>query len=327
MVGAADVLNMDKHRAYKDEQRVKILTERARVLNPDFSPQFSRDLKKHSVDLEDARKPPKKGDRFKVVVSGHVVEVWEFEQGVVTGKKGDKFNWDDNLYDPETGEILYPFDLEQKRIDDAGKESSYDPEVARRSNARRAKNELRRLILANFSNGSKFVTLTFRNGAVKDVTNVAECNGAFDKFMKRLRREYKDFRFARVIEFQDSNGRGAVHYHVLFEGLPYVKFDELAAIWGNGFIGINRIDHVDNVGAYVLKYMVKDMDDHRLFQKKAYSTSHNLVRPIVLYGAEAEEIIEKYLANKKAVFTNGYVSEYQGQITYQEFNLKRGDNN
>jgi len=56
-----------------------------------------------------------------------------------------------------------------------------------------------------------------------------------------------------VIQFQD---RGAIHYHMMSD-LPYIPKAKLSKIWGNGFIKINDITNVDNVGAYLIGYMNK----------------------------------------------------------------------
>jgi hypothetical protein len=262
-------------------------------------------------------KPTRSGERLKIIVSGPVVERWNYEIPVKVGKRLREI-------DPETGEVLNGGKTMQVELDADGNiiKKQLAKSEAKRHNSRRSKMQLRRIVLSNFENMDKFVTLTFRDGAVSDVQNVKECNGAFDKFIKRLRRKYGDFRYCRVIEFQDTNGRGAVHYHCIMT-LPYVRYEELGDTWGNGFIGINAIDHVDNVGAYIQKYMTKDFDDDRLAGAKAYATSQNLQRPIVLYGEEAEEINETFLAQKKEVFANEYVSEYQGNIQYTEYNTNR----
>jgi hypothetical protein len=294
---------------YKREQRAKYL---GRLMNPDFSPEFRDEIARNGTDADELRKPVDGKSKIKVIVSNHIVEVWEYDFGVKVGGHPIDPNAPkkEKIFDPETGEII----------------SDYDPLVAKRSNARRAKNEGRRLIISNFDNTSKFITLTFRDGSVSDVKDVRECNREFTLFIKRLRKRFGDFKYFKVIEFQDANGRGAVHYHFI-STLPFIHYDTLGKIWGHGFIGVNRIEHVDNIGAYVTSYMLKDFEDTRLSGEKAYSTSQNLTRPIVLYGSEAAEIIEVYLENKKEVFTNSYESEYQGQITYKEFNLQREGEN
>ena len=149
----------------------------------------------------------------------------------------------------------------------------------RRGNMQKARNRLRRLITANFDEHSKFITLTFK----ENLTDVKKANYEYMKFIQRLRYRYGDFKYIAVIEFQK---RGAVHYHMI-SNLPYIDNSKLCEIWGQGFVKINDIRHVDNVGA-----------------------SMQIVR---FYGLET----------KKAVFTNSYENEHLGMATYKEFNLKR----
>lgn len=80
----------------------------------------------------------------------------------------------------------------------------------------------------------------------------------------------------------------------MMSDLPYIPHEELEKIWGHGFVGINKIDHVDNVGAYMTRYMAEDMTDTRLMGEKSYSTSKNLLRPTEFVGDAAEEIIKMY---------------------------------
>lgn len=278
---------------------------------------FQKLARDRDFALEESKKKVRQGERVKIIVSGPVVERWVYEQPVKVGKRP-------RIIDPETGEIMNGGRLPDVELDENGdvvrKPRKVDP---KRTNARRSKMQLRRLVLANFCDRDKFVTLTFRDGAVEDVTDPRACNKAFDRFIKRLRRVYGAFRYCRVIEFQDANGRGAVHYHCIME-LPYVPFQTLTDTWDNGNVDITAIDHVDNVGAYIQKYMAKDMDDNRLAGLKAFATSQGMVRPITLYGREAEEIDEKVCRQKKEVFENSYESEYQGNIRYSEYNMNRG---
>lgn len=284
-------------------------------MNSSMTAEFVRELMQNRPAENELRSPVDRRSKFKVIVSGPVIEVYEYQEGVRHGKQGkpssrgdpERIRTEDGkTIDPETGEIVY------------------DRMAARMATMRLSKNTFRRVILMNFDAGSTFVTLTFRDGSVSDVTNVQKCNVAFDHFIKRMRRKYGSFKYARVIEFQDANGRGAVHYHLIFDGLPYIPYDQLADIWGNGFVGINRIDHVDNVGAYIRKYMAQDMEDKRLMGLKAYATSHGLKRPYEAYGVEAAELIDAYeLCNKKIVFANQYDSEHQGRTIYREYNLQR----
>ena len=156
----------------------------------------------------------------------------------------------------------------------------------------------------------------------ENVTGIKIANIEFKKFIQRLRNnpEYGFFKYLAVIQFQD---RGAIHYHML-ANLDYIDKDELSKIWGNGFVKINDITKVDNVGAYILGYMNKKINDKRLLRNKAYLISKNLDKPKELYGHKAKECMGKNdLWNKVPVYFNAYIAERYGKVTYKEFNLKR----
>ena len=144
----------------------------------------------------------------KVVVSSNVIEVYEYENPC----------W-------------YEFKGQGGRV--TGEYQSDRVEENRKLTTRRAREKIRRLALCNFDNCSKFITLTFRDGAVQDVTSVEQCNIQFKKFIRRLKevKGFKDLKYIAVIEFQDKNGRGAVHYHMICD-IPYVKQKELVELWG-----------------------------------------------------------------------------------------------
>lgn len=202
-----------------------------------------------------------------------------------------------------------------------------EKEKKKRWNGNQSKSNFRRLVLSNFTGATNFITLTF----AENITDVKQANKVFDTFMKRLRRKYgKDFKMAVVVEFQQ---KGRVHFHMLADlGITWQTESECRElerwfareIWQNGFVDLKDVQHVDNLGAYMSKYMVKRMDDERLAGKKAYRTSHNMDRPVILKGEAAAEIIALYtLEQKKEVYANSYESEYLGKITYKEYNLKR----
>lgn len=234
------------------------------------------------------------GEKFiKLIVTGHVVEVYTFDKMPVPSQANRS-------------------DREEKSDLDWLTDSKGD----KKQNSRKSRWNLMRLINSNFDEKSKFTTLTFAD----NIVDLDQAHIEFDKFMKKMRRRYGNFKYAAVVEFQK---RGAVHYHVISDW-PYIPNDELRKLWGNGFVRINQIEHVDNVGAYVSKYMSKAEPDIRLRQRKNYFTSKNLDRPVVIRGDQADPLIEMWkLEQKKAVFESGYSSEHHGLITYKQFNLKR----
>lgn len=156
--------------------------------------------------------------------------------------------------------------------------------------------------------------------------DVKACNAYFKKFVKRIKYRYPNFKYCAVIEFQDSNGRGAVHYHMVCN-LPYIKKNELADIWGGGFVKINAIDHVDNVGAYVIKYMTSDMDDKRLCGLQAYLHSRNLEKPVEVKSWGKNNIVwhdvHDEIENKTPTYYGEYMSDKAGKVEYYQFNDNR----
>ena len=222
----------------------------------------------------------------RVVCAGRVFERYVYEKPVIKG-------------------------LERKR---AGRSASFQTseEVKaenRNKTANRAKNTIKRYANAN-PQLTKFLTLTF----AQNIIDLDYARYEFDKFIKRLKTRYAKFSFQYivVVEFQK---RGAIHFHLLCN-LPYVQANTLAEIWSHGFINIQRLDNIDNVGSYITKYMTKDNFDERLCGRKCYSMSKNLNKPkCYTKDSDIEEIMQN-LDSVQNVFTAEYDSEYFGKVYY-----------
>lgn len=260
----------------------------------------------------------------KYVITGHILEIYDYEK-YCCGRGGKKAN------------------NEKEDIEDLKEEvknkilENYSNHNVVRSNM------IRRLACANFNKESSFITLTFDDKKVKhDIHNVKECNAEFKKFIKRLKRflennefykrmGYQELKYLAVIEFQDKNDRRAVHYHVLFN-LPFIDKDELARIWNLGFVYSENIKHVDNVGAYIIKYMTKDNEDERLMGLPAYLRSKNLIEPneIICLDEKLKEStdylkLDSLISNTYPVYEAEYETEFLGKCKYKQFNLERGE--
>lgn len=233
----------------------------------------------------------------KIVVSGNVTEVWRYEHlNVNSGGARER----------------------------TGKNDAHN--YANTQKMRR--NTIRQLVCTNFDvKYSKFVTLTFDNLRDFDITDVKACYAYFKNFIKRLQYRYKGFLYLAVVEFQDKRGRGAVHYHMICN-LPYIKKSELQKLWGAGFVKINVIDKVDNIGAYVVKYMTKDTDDKRLCGLKAYYHSRDLEQPVEVTNWRVPDVdvfasVSELIKSKTPVYSAKYTSENAGVIEYLQFNDTR----
>lgn len=234
----------------------------------------------------------------KLVKSGSVYELYEYEKSVHLGNKNNPL-----------GRKKQATEENKKRY--------------RKDTLASAKKTVRRLINANvdaWGQRPKFMTLTFAD----NIQNIKMANYEFKKFRQRL--EYMvnvKLKYLCVIEFQE---RGAVHYHVVFFNLPFIKNDIIADLWGQGHIKINAIDDVDNVGAYVSKYMTKNDDDIEktkgLEGKKSYFTSRGLKKPLEIIDKKKIEQYKTDLSNYKT-YDADFENDYLGQIHYTQFNTKR----
>ena len=135
-----------------------------------------------------------------------------------------------------------------------------------------------------------FVTLTY----AENMTDTKRLYTDMNKFIKRLKYKYKESSDIDYLAVVEPQGRGAWHIHVLlrFNALSsvFVPSHELAGLWGHGFIKIERIQNVDNIGAYLSAYLA----DVEL-------TSDNIHNTV----AEDREIVEKEVDGVKKQFVKG----------------------
>lgn len=226
----------------------------------------------------------------KVVKSGSVLEVYEYKNPVKYGYSGGKGG--------------------RKKADTVKSEES---EENREKVLSRARKDLRRIVNSNIEKNSKFLTLTF----AENITDIKSANYEFNKFIKRLnyKLEYK-VAYSAVVEFQK---RGAVHYHVILYNTPQkLDMSVLTAMWGNGYIKLNKIDNVDNVGAYVCKYMTKCEDEKKLRGKKLYFNSRGLKKPEEIKEPALVKAICSSLDGQAPKYSSNFVNEYNS-IDYKQY--------
>lgn len=103
--------------------------------------------------------------------------------------------------------------------------------------------------------------------------------------------------------------------------LSYIPNQELALVWGNGFTKINDISKVTNIGAYMVKYMTKNMFDERLQGRRCYTKSRNVKPPIPIRNIYAYAILNQ-IKGYKATYQNSYQSKYHRKIIYKQYILQ-----
>lgn len=188
----------------------------------------------------------------------------------------------------------------------------------------RSKNTLTRLINANvyqyFNTKGRayppiFLTLTF----VEDIRTQKQANKLFMLFIKRL--NYKihknksyTLKYSVVVEFQDLNREGVIHYHVLLYDLPFIHVLVLYKIWRKGGIKINEIKHINDTAEYVTKYMQKNFQDARLDGHKRHFSSRGLYKPKVYAGTVAFEIIKNAIPKDTPTWSISFETEKKGKI-------------
>lgn len=207
----------------------------------------------------------------------------------------------------------------EKSKNDERKEKSQTEKAE--SSVRRTRREIRRIINSN-PQLMKFLTLTSK------ITDVKESNHKFNLFTQRMKDRFPEFQYFAVLEFQKDvdffgnvkpNG-GAAHYHLLCN-LRYIRAEKIRKIWGNGFIKIRRVRHVDNLGRYLSKYLQKDMFDKRMFGKKKFFCSQDLKRPIEMINDEARDFVQEHAESREAGWKMTFTSAYLGEISYVIFRI------
>lgn len=140
---------------------------------------------------------------------------------------------------------------------------------------------LRNLINNNFFGGNNelWITLTFGDNKVY---NPIELCPLFEKFIKRLRYNFKDFKLD-YIYVPEPHEKGDWHIHLLLKSDKplYIENVVLSKIWGHGFVKVNRLNDIDNIGAYVSAYLI-DIKEGECTKKGArlhlYPPQHKLYR-------------------------------------------------
>ncbi len=181
--------------------------------------------------------------------------------------------------------------------------------------------EISRLINMNYDNATKFFTMTF----AENQKDVEIANKHFDKFIKRLKYQLEkkyDGTPLKYIATWERQKRGAIHYHLVLFGFPYIKRDGLAEIWSHGFVRINKIKHIEvhKIGMYVSKYFAKDLD-LKESKKKAFFKSQNLAQPIVeKLDIDDLDILKDTIAGNAVIFSKEYGNNFF--IDYNEIEDK-----
>jgi len=246
----------------------------------------------------------------KIVVAGLFVEKYTYENPVIHGRK---------------------------RIKRRKKKKPKTEQTEMRGDAlRRTRMNIMRLVNSN-PDFLTFLTLTFDENKVKnkqDITELEKCNYWFKTFIVKLKHHFTDIKYLAVPEFQGDyyfrtgikkEFGGAIHYHLLLD--QKIDSQIMEKIWGHGFIKINKIQAINNVGLYVSKYLSKESFNKKYFGKRKFFYSKNLNRPQEYKGQDCEPILAD-LPQLKLVYETEFESKHRGKVKVNLYKLpERADNN
>ena len=168
---------------------------------------------------------------------GHIAEIMFSERrsrgGYIT--KIDK----DHYVDNRTGE-LKKFQHFENRAQDL-------------SNVAKSLAQGRNILNTNITDVSccRWVTFTY----AENMTDPNKLASDFKHFNKRCRSIFGPYEYITAAEPQ---ARGAWHLHCVFifsEKAPYMDNKIVADCWKQGFVKVQSLDNVDNVGAYLTAYL------------------------------------------------------------------------
>jgi len=170
-----------------------------------------------------------------------------------------------------------------------------------RASLARSRQNVYRIVEGNRLKKNTFATLTFK----KNEKNLKIANRELAKFIMRLR--YHTGWIPRYLAVPEFQKRGAIHYHIVFFGCPYIKKEKFAKLWGHGFVDIKQIKKIKNLSAYISKYITKQHTDKRLFNFRVYLASRNLNFPMIYRD---EKNIDKIFNSDRLEFVSSYVGEH-----------------
>ena len=130
-----------------------------------------------------------------------------------------------------------------------------EEQMRNRRSLKRIFKDLRQKIAHNFQGGidELFVTLTY----AEQTNDPVKIHDDFRAFWQRLKRAYKDKELG-YISIVEPHGSGMFHVHLLLQEVNgehlYIPFAKMEMLWGHGNAQVERLENVDNIGAYFIAY-------------------------------------------------------------------------
>lgn len=200
---------------------------------------------------------------------------------------------------------------------------------------RQSVSNLRNIINNNFIGGKNelWITLTFGKNKVY---NPKDLYSIFTNFMKRLRYNFKDLKLD-YIYVPEPHEKKDWHIHLLLKADKelYIKNSKLNKIWGYGFVKVNRLNDVDNIGAYVSAYLtnIKEGEETKKGARlylypsghQLYRCSKGIKKPFSEYKSylDAKKEVGSHKPTYESTFKISFDNGFSNIIHKEYYNLKR----
>ena len=253
----------------------------------------------------------------KLVKSGSLLEIYQFGRDIHLERR-----------------IRHIKTEEEKALQ--GDKPKASAEEILKSSARRARRMIKRLIMANCflwfkENDKPYLPITLTLTFAKNITDLKQANYEFTKFIRRLNYEtnaiegkdlkQSNLKYLAVFELQK---RKAIHYHMIFFNLPYMKdvYRKMYKIWGQGRIMVGGKDRnfkkvkdqaqLKKIIFYFIKYIQKSVFENYYSGKrtKKYITSKGLLKPQENSFVEVVSLVESKLPSNSLVYKWDGETEY-----------------
>lgn len=103
------------------------------------------------------------------------------------------------------------------------------------------------------TNKCKWITLTY----AKNMQDTKQLYKDFKRFMTRFKRRFEDYNI-EYITACEPQARGAWHMHLILifdKVAPFIPNATIENLWEQGFTKTNKLDDIDNIGAYLTAYL------------------------------------------------------------------------
>lgn len=103
----------------------------------------------------------------------------------------------------------------------------------------------------------KWITLTYRQEDKKPMRDTFKLYNDFKRFMTRVKRFYSKYNIEYIMACEpQASGSWHCHLILIFDSIPpFIPNKTIEHLWGQGFTKTQKLNDIDNVGAYLTAYL------------------------------------------------------------------------